>query len=165
MGEVGAYNEGQGKDLHHPSYSLLAAAAAVGCTEEAGESGAKGACLGAVAAGVAGGYREDVQAEAKSRAGREGLGVGDASSSCLVALLGEEAACGKDAATMDLPGHWGYQPSLVVVVGLDLAVLGVVEISAVAAFASSFRGTFAAAVARASSAGFAAAVAPSAVEA
>ena len=168
MNEVGACSEGQWEDLHHPSYSsFAAAAAAAGYVEEDGESGAEGACLGAVAAGVAGSYREDVQVEAKSRAGREGRGVGEASSSCLVAFPGEEAACGKDAAERDDQSHWGFLPSLVVVAGLDIAALDVVAISAVAAFASSsaFRGAVAAAVACVSGAGFAAAVAASAVEA
>ena len=88
------------------------------------------------AVGVAGGHREGVQEEAKSLEGR----AGHASSSCLVAFPGEEAACGKDAAGMDRRGRRDLQVALVVVGDLGLALgrgLVVVEGSVGAASASS----------------------------
>ena len=100
-----------------------------------------GACLGA--AGVVGGCREGAQAEEGSR---EGEDHGVASSSCLVAFPGEEAAYGRDAAGRVHRGHRGLLASLMVVADLGLAALAVVGGSVVAASASSsaFRGAFAA---------------------
>ena len=112
----------------------------------AGGNGAVGAYLGAAAAvGVAGGCREGVQEEAKSLEGH-------ASSSCLVAFPGEEAACGKDAAGRDRRGRRDLQVALVVVGDLGLALgrgLVVVEgsVGAASASSSSSRGAFAAAAA------------------